>query len=425
MKPHNVLIASFGFVLLGVTYVGFSTQDGGELSYSQLTTSTTSVQEISEVKEKVTHVPTPKEVRGVYMTSWVAGTPSIRKNMVALIDETEINSVVIDIKDYSGKIAFPLDDERITKYNPIETRISDIKEFIEELHEKDIYVIGRVTVFQDPHLANLRPDLAVQKSDGSVWKDFKGLSFTDPGFKEVWDYHVAIAEASYEIGFDEINFDYIRFPSDGNMKDIYFPGSEERVVGKPGIGKSEVIEEFFAYLSKELEGSGVVTSADLFGMTTTNYDDLNIGQVLEKALPHFDYIAPMVYPSHYPETFIGLANPAAHPYDVIKYSMDRAVARTVASTTHLKTMDGVLLSSATATPPIYSKEVFDKNKLRPWLQDFDLGAVYTPQMVRAQIDATYDAGLTSWMLWDAANTYTKNALKPFYIDTQTTGTPQN
>ncbi|MEK9201846.1 MAG: putative glycoside hydrolase, partial [Patescibacteria group bacterium] len=133
-----------------------------------------------------------------------------------------------------------------------------------------------------------------------------------------------------------------------------------------------------------LAGTGVVISADLFGMTTTNTDDLNIGQVLERTLPYFDYIAPMVYPSHYPKTFLGFSNPAEKPYEVIKYSLDSAVTR------------------ASTTP----------QKIRPWLQDFDLGAVYTKEMVRAQIQATYDAGLTSWMLWDAANTYTRGALLP-------------
>ena len=126
-------------------------------------------------------------------------------------------------------------------------------------------------------------------------------------------------------------------------------------------------------------------SVDLFGMTTTNSDDLNIGQILEYAAPYVDYIAPMVYPSHYPKTFQGFANPAEHPYEVVKFAMEKGVEKLIA---------------ASSTP----------SKLRPWLQDFDLGATYDASMVRAQIQATYDAGLTSWMLWDAANRYTRDAL---------------
>jgi hypothetical protein len=402
MKKHHTANIFYTTVvsgaLFGIGYVGFLVQGSETLTYS--VPRTTSTQETLEEKFVVTHVPTPPAVKGVYMTSWVAGTSNLRKDIVKLIDDTEINSVVIDIKDYSGKIAIPIEDPDVTKFGGIEERIPDIKEFIGILHDKGIYVIGRVTVFQDPHLTKVRPDLAIKKkSDGSVWKDRKGISYLDPGFQEVWDYHIAIARASYELGFDEINFDYIRFPSDGDMRDIFFPKSENEVIGELGKGKADVIERFFAYLSRNLKGSGIVTSADIFGMTTTNYDDLNIGQVLERTLPHFDYVAPMVYPSHYPPTFIGLANPAEHPYEVIKYSMDKAVGRALAASS-------------------------TKEKLRPWLQDFNLGADYTAELVRAQITATYDSGLDSFMIWDPANTYTKGALLPFYKGEHATGTKQ-
>ncbi len=329
----------------------------------------------------VTHLPTPEPVRAIYMTSWVAGEPDRRAALIRLIEETELNAVVIDIKDYSGKISFITDHPVLAAEESHEHRISDIVRFIGTLHDKGIYVIGRVTVFQDPHLAAKHPEWAVRReSDGGIWKDYKGLSYIDPGAREAWDYIVALAEESYAVGFDEINFDYIRFPSDGNMKDIAFPASGSRP-------RADVIEEFFAYLHGMLGGTGMVLSADLFGMTTTNTDDLNIGQVLERAEPHFDYIAPMVYPSHYPPTFNGYADPNDYPYEVVKYSMERAVTR---------------LKAASSTP----------SKLRPWLQDFDYGGNYGPEEVRAQIQATYDAGLNSWMLWDPANKYTPEALLP-------------
>lgn len=355
---------------------------GGSVSAENETTKSAEKNPAEEIElPKATHVKIPDAVKAVYMSSWVAGTKSVRGRVVDIADTTEVNSIVIDIKDYTGKIAFEVSDPYLQKIGSSERRIADVREFINELHKKNIYVIGRVAVFQDPYMVKTRPDLAVKTKDGkSVWKDHKGISWIDAGAKEHWDYTIAIAKESYKAGFDEINFDYIRFPSDGNMRDISYPFSE-------GKDKSEVIREFFEYLHKNLQGTGMVTSADLFGMVTTNKDDLNIGQVLEKAFPYFDFIAPMVYPSHYPTNFNGYKNPAAKPYEIIQISMSKAVERAKLAT----------------TSPL---------KLRPWLQDFDLGADYTADMVRAQIKATYDVGLTSWMMWDPSNKYTKDAFLP-------------
>ncbi len=336
--------------------------------------------------ETVTHLPPPDAVKALYMTSWVAGTPKWRSGLADLVEETELNAIVIDVKDYTGRLSFKTENRFLNELGVSEARIPDIKKFIAGLHEKGIYAVGRITVFQDPFYAEKRPDLAVLKeSDKTLWTDYKGLHYLDPGAEEVWDYTVLIAKEAYAVGFDELNFDYIRFPSDGNMKDVYFPWSEERITADVDYGKAKVLRDFFAYLHAELLGIGAPLSADLFGMTTTNADDLNIGQVLEYAAPYFDYLAPMVYPSHYPTNFIGFANPADNPYEVVRYSMDRGVAKLVAAG-------------------------FAPTKLRPWLQDFDYKAVYDAPEVRAQIQAVYDAGLTSWMLWDAANRYTRDAL---------------
>ncbi|MEA2112515.1 MAG: putative glycoside hydrolase [Patescibacteria group bacterium] len=342
-----------------------------------------------EEAEVVSHISLPEQVKTIYMTSWVAGTKNIRDNLVKIVDNTEINSIIIDIKDYTGQISFMIQgDENLERYDAPINRIPDIKEFLEYLHSKNIYVIGRISVFQDPHLVEQRPDLAVKKSkDGDIWKDYKGISWLDAGSIEVWEYIIDLARYSYQIGFDEINFDYIRFPSDGDMSEIYYPFSEERIIADVDTGKAKILREFFTYLDAELSDLDLVLSADLFGMVTTNDDDLNIGQILEYALPSFDFIAPMVYPSHYPKNFIGLDNPAAYPYEVVKYSMDKAVIKA-------------------------KNAGMDPKKLRPWLQDFDLGADYGPAEVRAQINATYDAGLDSWMLWSASNRYTTGALLP-------------
>ena len=347
-----------------------------------------------------THVDIPKQVKGIYMTACVAGTPSFRKQLIKLIEETELNTVVIDIKDYSGTISIDIPDKELLGEKGTGCHIPNVRDLITSLHEKDIYVVGRITVFQDPLYAKTYPDLAVQKASatGTIWVDYKGISFIDVGAEDYWKYIVKLSKTSYAEGFDELNYDYIRFPSDGNMYDIYYPFSEERIVADPDLGKAEVLRDFFAYLYEEMKNTGVVLSADLFGMTMTNKDDLNIGQVLEYAAPYFDYIAPMVYPSHYPSGFMGYQKVNDYPYEIVKYSMDTGVKR-------LEEM------ANSTTTPIGGRGEVSPDQLRPWLQDNDYPVHYTPEMVRAQIQATYDAGLDSWMLWDAANTYTRAALE--------------
>ncbi len=375
-----VCVVFFLFIFVGMPKI-FS----DHYTYSQSASATSSVVVTTSTIPTFTptFVETPAAVKGIYMTSWVAGTPSLRQNLVKLIDDTELNSIVIDIKDYSGKVVFTVNEPTLKAFGSEEVRVRDMQEFIETLHKKGIYVIGRIAVFQDAYFVKLRPDLAVKNKAGTAaWKDRKGISWIDAGSKEYWDYIILLTKESRKIGFDEINFDYIRFPSDGDMKDISFPQSST-------TPKATVLKNFFAYLEKGLTGTGIKTSADLFGMTTTAIDDMGIGQLLENALPYFDYISPMVYPSHYPTSFMGYKNPEQYPYEVIKYTMQSAVtrAKALASTTGEKVAD-----------------------LRPWLQDFGLTQTYTSTEVLAQIKATYDVGLTSWMLWSASNKYTRGAL---------------
>ncbi|MBI5045389.1 MAG: hypothetical protein HZC14_00025 [Candidatus Niyogibacteria bacterium] len=349
---------------------------------------------------KVTHLKTPKSVKAIYMTSWVAGTTDWRKSLVNFIDSSELNAVVVDVKDYTGRISFEVSDPEIAALGAPEKRIPDIGGFIKILHDKNIYAIARISVFQDAFLVKLRSDLAVKTKEGVAWKDYKGISWLDQCSKEVWDYTIKIAREAERVGFDELNFDYIRFPSDGNMKNIVYTFCGD-VLGGYQLGgstskldleveppsKADMLEQFFKYLSDNLKDIGVPLSADLFGMVTVNTDDLNIGQVLERAAPYFDYIAPMVYPSHYPKGYNGYKNPADHPYEIVYKGMKMASDRLIADS---------------STP----------EKLRPWIQDFDLGAIYTAEMVNLQKRAVYDAGLTSWMVWDASNKYTKEAFYP-------------
>lgn len=329
----------------------------------------------------VIHIKIPDAVKSAYMSSCVAATSRFRDRVINIVNTTEINSLVIDIKDSSGQISYePVNETLRQEPDKDSCRIKDIRGLIDLLHRDNIYVIGRIAVFQDSYFATLHPELAVKKaSSGKIWKDRKGMTWVDAGSQEMWDYIISIARDAYAQGFDEINFDYVRFPSDGNITDIEFPISGTTT-------KAVVVKNFFSYLSNEMKSSGITTSADLFGMTTTSNDDLNIGQVLENALPYFDYLAPMVYPSHYPAGFNDWANPNAHPYELIKFVMTAGAEKTIkASTTPLK--------------------------LRPWLQDFSLGSpAYGKTEVEQQIQATYDSGLTSWMLWDPSNKYAGGAL---------------
>jgi len=314
--------------------------------------------------DKVAHIYTPEPLRAIYMTSYVADVKDWREKILKLIDDTELNSLVIDIKDYTGVLVID--------------RAPDIADYVEELHEHGVYVIGRVSVFQDQKYVKEHPELAVKRKDnGAVWRDRKGIAWLDAGSQKSWDYVVGIARDYYKMGFDEINFDYIRFPSDGDMTNITYTFATST---KPVVMKS-----FYTYLDRELRSEGIPISADLFGLTTVRSDDMGIGQVLENALAHFDFVAPMVYPSHYPPTFNGWPDPNKVPGEVVKYSMIKATARAAA---------------ASSSP----------YKLRPWLQDFDYGGSYGEKEVRAQIQAVYDSGLTSWMLWDPGVRYTPEAL---------------
>jgi hypothetical protein len=374
------------------------------------------------------YMPVPSAVKAIYMSQCVVGTPAFRSELVQLVEDTELNAVIIDIKDYTGKISFTTSNPLLRDAVSSECGATDMHAFVETLHAKGIYVIGRITVFQDPFYSTKHPDLAVKFATpvGAVWKDGKGLSFIDVGAKPFWDYIIELSRETHRLGFDEINYDYVRFPSDGPMDNIHFDWAGD-------TQKAIALEEFFAYLAKNMKDplsypEGVTPpqiSADLFGMVTTNYDDLNIGQVLERALPYFDFVAPMVYPSHYPKGFNGWSNPNTVPYQLIKFVMDSAVKRTVARTSPVESfgveaiyetvqVGPVGSSTATTTKKIptgkYTKVVYDKDKIRPWLQDFDYGGTYDVKEVRAQIQATYDAGLDSWMLWAPSNRYTRGAL---------------
>lgn len=428
MYKTGVIIASSVVLLSGIAIAlpEFRTisYDRNELSGDNSEVSSKKQENQNDNRAVIEHQPLPDPVEAIYMTACVAGTPSLRDKLVKLIEDTEINSVIIDVKDYSGTLSFsPESDEWKSAWENSKCGAPDMREFVADLHQKGIYAIARITVFQDPHYTALHPELAVKKSDGvSVWKDNKGLSFIDVGARPYWDHVVLLARDTYNLGFDEINFDYVRYPSDGPMTDISF------TLSKPYPGdnsKQANLEEFFKYLNGKLDDESLFskyshqntgretatpwTSVDLFGMTTTNYDDLSIGQVQERAAPYFDFIAPMVYPSHYPKNVFGYNNPNHYPYEIVYHAMKTGVDRMISSTTSLHGFTHTLIGSS--SPSVYSKPVYTADKLRTWIQDFDYGGDYDVAEVKAEIKASRDAGVKSFMIWAPSNVYTRGALE--------------
>ena len=253
---------------------------------SDLLAQTTSNQK-EEPKLIVTHKKTPAVVKAVYMSSWVAATKNIRERLINNLAGTEINSIVIDVKDYSGAVSMDINTKTAGQ---LSGRVKDLAEFVDYLHQKNYYVIGRISVFQDNLLSRQRSDLALKRLDnGALWTDRKGIAWLDVSAPEVWDYTIAVAKEAYRLGFDELNFDYIRFPSDGNTSNVAYPYSRLSV-----DTRAEALRKFFVYLNAKMKEIDAPISADVFGMVATNTDDLGIGQVLENAIPYFDYVAPMV-----------------------------------------------------------------------------------------------------------------------------------
>jgi hypothetical protein len=221
----------------------------------------------------------------------------------------------------------------------------------------------------------------------------------------MWKYISDIAVQAYAIGFDEINFDYVRFPSDGITNAVFDKSASTT--------KESVITSFFSYLHDTLSSQHIPISADIFGQVTSDTGDMGIGQHFENVLPYFDYVDPMVYPSHYITNFLGFAKPAEHPYPMVKYELDQAEARSRKASIEIVTVASTTASTTTSI----TKVLFTPAIIRPWLQAFDLGAIYTPAMVHAQIQATADAGATGWLLWNAGSVYNKEFVSPFLAST--------
>lgn len=333
-------------------------------------------------KEKV-------EVKGIYMTGSTVGYKKRFNELIDLISKTELNSVVIDIKDDFGELTYPSDISFVKEIGAgRNVKVEDINPILEILREEEIYPIARIVTFKDRIAALEKPELAVKSKDGSIWRDNKGDAWLDPYNKDSWEYPIEIAEEAALKGFKEIQFDYVRFPSDGKTKLIdYGQASKNKTM-------AEAIAEFLEYAKDRLEPLGVYVSADVFGLVTTAEDDIGLGQHLETMATSVDILSPMIYPSHYALGSFGIQYPDAEPYKIVNISMATALKR-------------------------IEKMGDNKTKamIRPWLQDFSApwlkkqyGLYYTnygSEEIKAQIKACKDLGIEEWIFWNAGNVYTK------------------
>jgi len=360
-------------------------------------------------KNTATLTDAPAVVRALYVTGWSAGTKNYLRYLESIFETTQINALVIDVKDATGIVSYATDAPKAKEYKAYHAEIGDIDALIKNLHGKGIYVIGRIVVFEDPVLAKNRPDLAVYDTKKTVdvtkpvvWENRQGLAWVDPASTEVWDYNIEIARDAANRGFDEINFDYIRFPTDGQEEAMGFPIWDKK------IPKNFVIKNFFQTLREGLPQTRL--SADIFGQTTTNTDDMGIGQIFEDALGYFDYVCPMIYPSHYISGFIGYKNPAEYPYQIVTYATDGALARQkVYDAINNKKVTDATENALIAPAP----EQTQRARIRPWLQDFNLGAVYDAEMVKKEIQAVKDSmgeDFSGFMLWNPSNVYSVEAV---------------
>jgi hypothetical protein len=316
--------------------------------------------------------PLPSEIRGVHVTMALASLDGKLDEYLALTADG-LTTLELDVKDENGEVGFTQPRVALarkigaarTYYNPFRAA--------KAAHARGLYLVGRIVVFEDPVLSQRRPGLAIRRADGSVWTTSSGLGWVNPYDERVWKYNVDVAEAAVDAGFDEIMFDYVRFPTDGDVSSAVFPGRRREP-------KVATIARFLDYARSRLEPRGVRLSAAVFGLSATR--EMGIGQRPRRLAPYLDAIYPMVYPSHYGSGEYNLPDPNAVPGITVARSL-RDFRRALRGRTTL---------------------------LVPWLQDFSLGREYSPADVRAQILAARDLGSKGFLLWNPAGVYTASAL---------------
>ncbi len=338
-------------------------------------------------------------VKGIYCTSnFTVGykDDTSKKNAInklaSLIERTELNAIVIDIKHEGGSILYDFGDPEISKYGTVWNVIPFLPELIKELHQKGIYVIARVVAFEDPGLAKARPDLALYNKDGSLYKDNKNAAWVSPFYQDCWKYLADIGKACAKVGFDEVNYDYIRFPTDKVTNLSY--NNLENV-----IGKATAVTAGVRYLCEQLKPLGIYVSADVYGIVIKGgANTKSTGQDYVAMSRYLDYICPMIYPSHYDKSWTALFGETGHP-DKYPYEM----------------INLALKGSVQALSVIAASE--HCAEVRPWLQDFTADYLgknnyipYDAVAVRKEILATYNQGYKGWFLWNARGTFTEGAL---------------
>jgi hypothetical protein len=316
--------------------------------------------------------PYPSEVRGVHVTAPLAGLPGKLEDYTAL-KAFGLNTIEVDVKDENGQVGFVSRDlPALARETGAARPYYDVGSVVADVHAAGMYLIGRVVVFEDPTLSAERPALAVLRPDGSRWLTSGGLGWVNPYDQRVWRYAVGVGAAAAEAGFDEIQFDYVRFPSDGDLSQIvYRHRRAER--------KGATIARFLRYASDTLHPLGVRVSADVFGLAATH--DLGIGQVPKRIAGYLDAIYPMVYPSHFSPGEYGITDPDAYP--------GRTVARALFD---------------------FRRQVKGRAVLIPWLQDFSLAHHYGLIEVTDQIAAARRQHARGYMLWNPEGVYTRDAL---------------
>jgi hypothetical protein len=325
--------------------------------------------------------PSTEPIKGIYVTAHSAGG-SRMESLLKLVDDTELNSMVIDVKDDNGYITYPTTTPELLEIGTAKKYISDITELMETLKKHEIYPIARIVVFKDTVLSVKRPELSFLQPDGTIWKNGRGESFVNPYRQEVWEYNVALAKEAAKLGFKEIQFDYVRFPEGFENR------ADTLTFNKTEQSRVDAVAGFVKYAREQLEPLGVRVSVDIFGYAASVPAAEGIGQDFVKISNDVHVISPMIYPSHYSTGWFNQKTPDRSPYETIKGAMDD---------THEK-----LLNTGELKPII-----------RPWIQDFTASWLgkgnyvkYGKVEVEAQIKALSDSGVTEYLLWNAGNKYT-------------------
>jgi hypothetical protein len=321
----------------------------------------------------------PFTPRALYLSFYGIGDRSLRESALKLIKETELNALVIDVKGDRGMIAFKSAIPLAIEVGAQKIRtLKDVSGLIKYLRENGIYTIARIVTFKDNLLALKRPDLAVRAPSGEIWRDRENLAWVDPFQKEVWDYNINVAIEAAQYGFDEVQFDYVRFP---DALGLHF--SSPNTAGN----RVRAICGFLMEARSRLYPYNVFLAADIFGYVNWNFNDTDIGQKLEELSPYLDYISPMLYPSGFQFGIPGYRNPVANPYEIVYLTLKKAQERT-------------------QLPSV---------RFRPWLQAFRDYAFdrryFAGKEIKDQIKAVEKFGSDGWMLWNPRNIYVTDGLK--------------